>query len=65
MKKNIQSFLREEDGRTIKKSLLISSLWLITWFAMTQWADWHNNHTSKTWVNYHGSWHSNIPHASY
>jgi hypothetical protein len=29
MKKNIKSFIREEDGKTIKKSILISSLGLV------------------------------------
>ncbi len=64
-KKNIKSFLREEDGKAIKKSLLISSLWLILWFSA--WVtEATNSHGSGTWVNYHSSTHSNHHnHASY
>lgn len=66
MKKNLKSFIREEDWKTIKKSILISSLWLIAWFSLTNTAIWVNNHTSWTWANYHTSWHSNhTSHSSY
>ncbi len=68
MKKNIKSFLREEDGKTIKKSILISSLWLITWFALTAWTDAShgNNHLSWTGTDYHSSTHANHSnHSSY
>ncbi|EKE29069.1 MAG: hypothetical protein ACD_2C00237G0001 [uncultured bacterium (gcode 4)] len=42
--KDLKSFLNEEDWRTIKKSLLIASLWLVTWFLMTNSMDaWHSN----------------------
>jgi len=68
MKKNLKTFLREEDGKTIKKSLLISSLWLIVWF----WANSAfacsnaNTHNSATGVNYHTSTHCNHSnHSSY
>lgn len=70
MKKNIKSFIREEDGKTIKKSILISSLGLITWFTFS-WtvnADhWNvNNHHSGTGLDYHASTHSNHnSHSSY
>jgi hypothetical protein len=70
MKKNLKSFIREEDWKTIKKSILISSLWLITWFALTSWVNaWHSNydnHSSWTWGNYHSSTHSSHNnHSSY
>ncbi|EKE28964.1 MAG: hypothetical protein ACD_2C00258G0004 [uncultured bacterium (gcode 4)] len=42
--KDLRTFLNEEDWRTIKKSLLIASLWLVTWFLMTNSMDaWHSN----------------------
>lgn len=73
MKKNIKSFIREEDGKTIKKSILVSSLWLVTWFLLTSGVDaGHSNsslintHSSQTWTNYHSSTHnSHANHASY
>lgn len=70
MKKNIKSFIREEDWKTIKKSILISSLWLISWFSLIQWADAshsnYDNHSSWTGSNYHTSTHSNHnSHSSY
>ncbi len=69
MKKNLKSFLREEDWKTIKKSLLISSLWLIVWF----WIDTVNAacsntnvHNSSTWTTQHTSTHCNHSnHSSY
>lgn len=69
-KKNIKSFIREEDWKAIKKSLLISSLWLVVWFWLASSADaWHssyNNHSSGTWVTNHSSTHSNHSnHSSY
>jgi len=70
MKKNIKSFIREEDGKTIKKSILISSLGLVAWFALTSWVDAghtnYNTHNSTTAVNNHTSWHSSHnSHSSY
>lgn len=70
MKKNIKSFIREEDWKTIKKSILISSLWLIVWFSLASWVDAsHSNydtHNSWSWDNYHSSLHSNHnSHSSY
>ena len=70
VKKNIQSFIREEDGKTIKKSLLVSSLWLILWFWLTNVANaWHSsydNHSSSVWAYCHSSAHSSHSnHSSY
>lgn len=70
MKKNIKNFIREEDGKTIKKSILISSLGLISWFALTNWVNAdhsnYNTHNSATGENYHTSGHSNHnSHSSY
>lgn len=70
MKKNLKSFIREEDGKTIKKSILISSLWLIAWFALSNSANaWHSNydnHSSWTGADYHSSTHSSHnSHSSY
>lgn len=69
-KKNLKSFLREEDGKTIKKSLLIAWLWLVVWYWITNTASaWHrnvNSHSSATWWNYHTSTHANHNnHSSY
>ena len=68
-KKNIKSFIREEDGKAIKKSLLISSLWLVFWFWINIADAWHtsyNNHTSWADVSCHTSTHSNANyHSSY
>ncbi len=69
-KKNLKSFLREEDGKAIKKSLLISSLWLVVWFWITNSADArhsnYNNHSSATWAANHSSTHSSHNnHSSY
>lgn len=69
-KKNIKSFIREEDWKTIKKSLLMSSLWLVLWFWFINltdaWHTSHDNHGSRTWANYHNSWHdSHNNHSSY
>jgi len=68
-KKNLKSFLREEDGKTIKKSLLIAWLWLIVWYWINSASAAHsnyNNHYSWTWTNYHSSTHSNHNnHSSY
>jgi len=69
-KKNIKSFIREEDGKAIKKSLLVSSLWLVLWFWLSNSADaWHssyNNHNSGNWASCHSSTHSNHNnHSSY
>ncbi len=68
--KNIKSFLREEDWKAIKKSLLISSLWLIVWFWLSSSVNAdhsnYNNHNSWTWANNHSSTHSNHnSHSSY
>lgn len=70
MKKNIKSFIREEDGKTIKKSILISSLGLITWFTLSGSVDAghtnYNNHYSSTGINDHSSGHSSHnSHSSY
>ena len=66
-KKNIKSFIREEDWKAIKKSLLISSLWLVLWFWIAAVDAWHSNaHNSATWSNNHSSTHSNHSnHSSY
>jgi hypothetical protein len=69
-KKDIKSFLREEDWKAIKKSLLVSSLWLVLWFGLANSADaWHsnyNNHSSATWSSCHTSTHSSHNnHSSY
>ena len=51
--KNLKSFLKEEDWRTIKKSLLVASLWLVTWFLLTwsvdAWSHWssYNHHSDS------------------
>ncbi len=66
--KNIKSFIREEDGKTIKKSLLISSLWLVLWFWIAWTTEaWHSNtHSSWTDTTSHSSTHSNhSQHSSY
>lgn len=66
-KKNIKSFIREEDWKAIKKSLLISSLWLVLGF----WLSWNdawavNSHKSATNSTSHSSTHSNHSnHSSY
>ena len=69
-RKNIKSFIREEDGKAIKKSLLISSLWLVLGFWITSNADaWHSsydNHSSWTGNTNHSSTHANhSKHSSY
>ena len=68
-RKNLKSFIREEDWKTIKKSLLLSSLWLVLWFWISVADAGHSNsdtHTSSTWNNYHSSTHSNHNnHSSY
>ena len=68
-KKDIKSFIREEDGKTIKKSLLVSSLWLVFWFWLSNGAEAHsnyNNHYSWTGNYYHASSHSSHnSHSSY
>ena len=68
-KKNLKSFIREEDWKAIKKSLLISSLWLVLWFGLSSVEAGHssyNNHNSWTWTNNHSSTHSNHSnHSSY
>lgn len=68
-KKDIKSFIREEDWKTIKKSLLLSSLWLVLWFWAWIADAWHsnyNNHNSATWTTNHSSTHSNHnSHSSY
>lgn len=60
--KNIKSFIREEDWKAIKKSLLISSLWLVLWFGLTNSSEArHSNtsHNSNSWwwasTNVHNS----------
>lgn len=65
-KKNIKSFLREEDGKAIKKSLLVSSLWLVLWFGITNSAEaWSSHSSGNTW-SAHSSCHSNHnSHSSY
>lgn len=68
MKKNLNTFLREEDGKTIKKSLLIAWLWLMVWFWINSAAACSNanTHSSSTWLNYHTSTHCNHSnHSSY
>ncbi|MCK9272559.1 hypothetical protein M0P65_03360 [Candidatus Gracilibacteria bacterium] len=68
-KKNLKSFLREEDGKTIKKSLLIAGLGLIVGYGINSASAAHsnyNNHYSGTGTNYHSSTHSNHNnHSSY
>lgn len=67
-RKDIKSFIREEDWKAIKKSLLIASLWLVLWFWVSAAAEagHTNNHGSGTWTNYHSSTHANHSnHASY
>lgn len=68
MKKNLKSFLREDDWKTIKKSLLISSLWLIVWFWIdsTNACSNANTHNSVTGTTQHSSTHCNHSnHSSY
>lgn len=63
-KKNIWSFIREEDWKTIKKSMLVSSLGLIVWFWVAVADAWHtNSHWSATDTACHNSTHSS--HSSY
>lgn len=58
-KKNLKDFLREEDWKTIKKSLLISSLWLVMGF----WTSFIS--TAEAWVtNTHSSWDNANSHSS-
>lgn len=66
-RKDIKSFIREEDWKAIKKSLLIASLWLVIWFWIWAVKAWHSNtHSSGTWTNYHSSTHANHSnHSSY
>jgi len=69
-KKNLASFIREEDWKAIKKSLLISSLWLILWFGLSSAVDAAhsstNTHSSATWTSDHTSTHTNHSnHSSY
>jgi len=69
-RKDIKSFIREEDGKTIKKSLLISSLWLVLWFWIANtaeaWRSYTDNHNSWTNTSSHTSTHSNhSSHSSY
>lgn len=63
-KKNITSFIREEDGKAIKKSILVSSLGLILWFWSSIADAWHtNSHWSGTNTSCHNSTHTS--HSSY
>ncbi|USN59006.1 MAG: hypothetical protein H6767_02770 [Candidatus Peribacteria bacterium] len=68
-KKSIASFIREEDGKTIKKSLLISSLGLVLGFSLSGVSADHsnyNNHSSGTGNSNHSSTHSSHnSHSSY
>lgn len=68
-KKDLRSFLREEDGKTVKKSLLIASLGLVAGFSGSAVADACSNqsyHTSGTGNDYHASSHCNhYNHSSY
>lgn len=67
-KKNLRAFIAEEDGKTIKKSLLIASLGLVTGLGLAETASagHSNNHSSTMASSAHSSCHGNHNnHSSY